>query len=60
MMTTIDVEEKVATIREALDSLRAENVLDGMLILELDQLLDRLRDEMATTTSDVGEESLGQ
>ena len=49
----IDVEEKVATIREALDSLRAENVLDGMLILELDQLLDRLRDEMATTTSAV-------
>ena len=59
-MTTIDVEEKVATIREALDSLRAENVLDGMLILELDQLLDRLRDEMATTTSDGRRATRGQ
>ena len=45
-MTTIDVEEKVATIREALDSLRAEDALDAFILIELDELLDRLREAL--------------
>ena len=42
MTTEIDVEAKVATIREALDELRGTGVLDGFIIIELDELLDRL------------------
>ena len=42
-MTTIDVEERIATIRAALDELRADDALDGMIILELEDILDRLR-----------------
>ena len=51
MKKLTDAEDKIATIRAVLDELRAEDVLDGMLILELDQLLDRLRDATEATTS---------
>ena len=43
-MTTIDVEERIATIRAALDELRAEDALDAFILIELDELLDHLRD----------------
>ena len=39
----MDVEERIATIRAALDELRADDALDGMIILELEDILDRLR-----------------
>jgi len=61
MMSSMDVEERIATIREALDELRAEDALDGFILIELDQLLDRLRDATeATTTSDGGRATRGQ
>jgi len=40
-MSNIDVEEKVSIIREALEELRDD--LDEFMVLELEDVLDRLR-----------------
>lgn len=53
MMATADVEEKIAVIREALDELRVGEVFEGWIILELDDLLDRLCD-LAESLQDQG------
>ena len=55
-----DVEEKVATIRATLDELRTDDVLSGTIILEIDELLDRLSDATEATTSTVGKATPGR